>query len=102
MSQRSDLYPAHPPRIENHHEVLQRQARTIVAQAGNIAALHQELKRTDVSKLDERIDKLEHEVTRVRTAIIVAATILGGTTGGKAILEAMRPPQTIVVQAKAP
>ncbi len=74
----------------------------ISAQANNLIRVQEEMKNLDPGKLDERIDKLEHEVTRVRTAIIVAATILGGTTGGKAVLDALRPPQTIVVESHRP
>ncbi len=99
MSDKSDLYPMHPPSLENHHQVLYRQGRMIVAQASNLIRVQEDFKKLDPGKFDERIDKLEHEVTRVRTAIIVAATILGGTTGGKAILDAIRPPQTIVVES---
>lgn len=113
-TKRSDFYPQHPPSLENHHAVLHRQSHVLFSHTDQLMAVQQRLTElgkvspaTEIHELEqrvfERVAKIETdfrvEVARVRTAIYVAAVLIGGASAGGKVLEVLQPPTPIVVQA---
>jgi len=106
-----------PPTLENHHRLLTRHAHIIQSHTNQLITADQRFKafqETDPMKelkdlelqFLEKLHKVEAEVrvevTRVRTALYIAALMLGGGYGSGKAIEALKEPQPINVQVVAP
>jgi len=113
----SDFFPKHPPTLDDHHDVLSRHGRIMAAQVRNyldlltrIDRLEKNSPQLEISELEKRLTAkvtqldtdVKIEVARIRTALIVAATLVGGGAGASKVVDALQPPQPINVQVVAP
>ena len=105
----SELLAA-PPSLENHHRLIRRQSSIVESHTNQLMMIHEKFKNLEnddpVKQLRELelefIEKLHKEVTRVRTALYIAAIVLGGGYGSGKAIEALKEPQPVNVQVVAP
>jgi len=112
----SELLAA-PPSLENHHRLIRRQSSIVESHTNQLMMIHEKFKNIEsddpVKQLRElelefieKLHKVEAdvrvEVTRVRTALYIAAIVLGGGYGSGKAIEALKEPQPVNVQVVAP
>jgi len=88
--------------VTEHHEVITRHGRAIHGNATNFANVHSEvvkIKSSDpLGGINERLNKVELDLAKLRTAIYIVGVLLtGGYVGGKTI-ERVTPNQPQVIQ----